>query len=312
MSSSPPPTADAIRTTLSARCGNDWPPGAWRAAATAAGVSGADAFLCSLSRSIAAALESLADYAEAARVRLQSARQAIPDDCSSHIEDLEARIEYAATSKRAALEREACAVDAVLELLRAERSAATGAVASVSDSELLAMHAELSARLDAAEAQLLALPTAVVESPIVVLVVDEHALQADLSVAARVITPRAVTAAHLTVDGAPSFARPGCTLAFHLVLQSTTHEDQSVEELAVSLGAAAAAVHVEVALEAQGAVPQPLQADASARTAGRRVSISIAVPVDAPVGSSIRFVPLTVFGQPLAGLFGTLRVEVGG
>jgi len=80
----------------------------------------------------------------------------------------------------------------------------------------------------------------------------------------------------------------------------------------VSLGAAAAATHVEASLQTEGAAPQPLQADVSADVPGRCIIISIVIPATAPVGSSVCFGPLTVSGQPVAGLLGALRVEVGG
>lgn len=55
MASDTLPTAAALRATLAARCGDAVPPGAWLAVASAASVTGADAYLCHLSRSIAAA-----------------------------------------------------------------------------------------------------------------------------------------------------------------------------------------------------------------------------------------------------------------
>lgn len=183
------------------RCSNGPAPlGAWRASATAAGVSGADAFLCHLSRSISAALECLAASAEAARVRLRAARDVIRGNDNPHFDELEARIALAESSKRIALERELCAVDAVLEVLRDKWNAATLAVAALSDAELLSQHAELVARLDDADAQLLALPTGVVEPPVVGLVVDDSALLANTAAFGRIIAPSAVTAADLALD----------------------------------------------------------------------------------------------------------------
>jgi hypothetical protein len=46
-------TEVVARAFIGARCSDDSPPGAWRAAAAAAGVDGADAFLCHLGRSVA-------------------------------------------------------------------------------------------------------------------------------------------------------------------------------------------------------------------------------------------------------------------
>jgi hypothetical protein len=150
-------SASAFRSALVSRCGHNSPPGRWQAAAAAAGVSGADAFLCHLGRSIAAALQSIPAKAEAARALLRSTRAALLSAVNSRCDELEARINDVESDKIATLERELCAVDAALECLRAGRGAAAEASASLEDSELAARDDELTARLDAAESQLLAL-----------------------------------------------------------------------------------------------------------------------------------------------------------
>ena len=129
----------AIRAAFAARCGDDSPPGAWRLAAASAGVSGADAFLCHLSRSIIGALEHLAASAEAARARVNEMREAALSRC----DELERRVESTETIKRVALECELCAVDAALENLRAERSTTADAVYSHCDGELEARQPSL-------------------------------------------------------------------------------------------------------------------------------------------------------------------------
>lgn len=132
------PTAAVLRAVLTSRCGED-PPGAWQSTAAASGVSGADAFLCHLSRSIASALEYLASSAAAAHARLQSARDTVHlAEAHVHCDELEAGIISAEYVKRAALERELCVVDAALERLRTERGGVIGAATSLSDDELLA------------------------------------------------------------------------------------------------------------------------------------------------------------------------------
>jgi hypothetical protein len=145
------------------------------------------------------------------------------------------------------------------------------------------------------------------------LVVDANALLADISVLGRVVAPRAITAADLTLESAPSYAYPGCTLLLRFVVQQGAKlAARSAEEKEVSLGAAAAATHFNATLEAEGAARQSLKAHFSADAPGRCVTISIDVPQDAPVGSSVCFSPLTVFGQPMAKLLGPLVVKVGG
>jgi len=178
-------SASAFLSALVSRCGAGSPPGAWQTAAAAAGVFGADAFLCHLSRSIAGALERLAAFAEVARSRISATRDTAAVEAQLHCDELESSVESATASKRVALERELCAVDAALERLRAERGAAT----SCSETELEAQHAELTARLDAVDAQLLALPTTVVEPPYVGVVIDEAALLAGAEVFGRVVAP---------------------------------------------------------------------------------------------------------------------------
>lgn len=313
------PSSKTIRATLTARCINDELPVPWRVAATSAGVSGADAFLCHLSRSIVGALERLAASAEAARLRVIASRDARDVRTMSHCDELESRIESAETSKRVALERELCAVDAVLERLRAVRGTAVEAAASMGDAELETWHTELTARLDVAVAQLLALPTNVVEIPHVGVVIDEAALLAGAAVFGRVVAPRAITAANLTllVEGTPSSSTvyPGCTLYLRLMIQSELFSMQSAEELEICLVAASAATHVEATLETtsnlkSGAPPLPLQAECGVNIPRRCVSISITVPQDAPFGSSVCFGPLNVNGQPVAGLLGPILVKV--
>jgi hypothetical protein len=227
-------------------------------------------------------------------------------------DELEARINEAESDKIASLERELCTVDATLERLRAERGAVAEITPSLGDAELEARHAELTARLDAADAQLLELPTTIVEPPYVGLIVDETTLLADVIALGRVVAPRAITAADLALDSAAPLAHPGDILKLRVALQGALHASQFSEELEVSLVAAAAATHFVATLKAEGAAPLPLQADVSTDVPGRCVCISIRVPESAPVGSSVCFGPLTVSGQPVSGLLGPLVVKVRG
>jgi len=89
-----------------------------------------------------------------------------------------------------------------------------------------------------------------------------------------------------------------CDSAFRVELQSASHASQSAEELGVSLGAAAAATHVEASLQTEGAALLPLKADIRADTCAGCIDISISVPASAPVGSSVCFGPLNVSGEP--------------
>jgi hypothetical protein len=307
-----PPSAVDFRAALVSRCGDSSPPGAWRAAAATAGVSGADAFLCHLGRSIVAALQSIPAKAESARARLRSTRAALLSAVNSRCDELEARINCVESDKIASLERELCAVDATLERLRAERGAVAETTSSLGDAELEARKTELIARLDDADMQLLALPTTVVEPPYVGLVVGEAARLADVLALGRVVAPKAVTAADLAFDSAAPLAHPGGILKLRVALQGAQHAMQSAEELGLSLAAAASATHVEATLKAEGAAPQPLKIDVSADVPKRCLFLSIAVPLGTSIGSSVCFGPLTVSGQPVSGLLGPLVVKVRG
>lgn len=307
------PSTAALRAALATRCCKDYPPGAWRCAAAAVGISGADAFLRHLSSSFSSAIESLASSTEAARAQLQSVREARAADVGATplCDELEMGIDEAVSSKRVALERELCAVDSVLGQIRVDRIAVKEAAASLSDAELIAHYTKLTARLDAAEAQLLILPTAVVDPPFVGLVVGELALLAGNAIIGRVVAPRAIPAAELAIECASSCALRGCNLLIRLVMKSAHSASQPAEELKVALEFVAAATHVKASLAIEGVAPEPVRTDVSADLLGRCIVISTVVPATAPVGSSVCFGPLVVSGHPVAGMPSSLRVKVG-
>lgn len=310
MASASSESVAALRAALAARCGDDSPPGPWRAAAAAAGVSGADAFVCKLSSSIVAALEDLAVSAEVARSQLVAVSVRVEDNMKPYVDELVTRIATIEMSKRVALELELCAVDATLERLQDARGTVADAVASLSDAELEERHSVLAAGLDAADAQLLALPTSVVEPPYVGLVIDRPKLLAGIAAFGRVVSPRAIAPADLVPDRVPRHTWPSNTLQLRLSVRGALHMSASAEELEISLGSAVAAMHVDVTLESEGAATQPLPVGVVIDWG--KVVISISVPGTAAVGSSVCFGPLTVSGQSVAGLPRTLRVQVGG
>lgn len=65
----------------------------------------------------------------------------------------------------------------------------------------------VSSRLDDMDAQLLALPTDVVEPPVVGLLVDASPLLLDIAGLGRVIAPLPITSTDLTVEGVPRRAQ---------------------------------------------------------------------------------------------------------
>jgi hypothetical protein len=127
---------------------------------------------------------------------------------------LEETISVAETSKAVALEQELCAIDAVLEALSANRNdiaaalvtwgnagAEAGAGAGDAKDATAQRAAQLAAQLDAAEAQLAALPTCVVEPARIELssTAVDTAL-ACIASAAHVVAPRGVSVAGMRLE----------------------------------------------------------------------------------------------------------------
>ena len=242
-------SATGCRSLLEARCSVDSPDGAWRLAAEAAGETGADAHLCRLGRSILSALTDLSASAEAARIQLRSRQREAGGSQDARWDELAATIESAEAHKRVALERELCAVDSALEKLRAARAAAQEAATTLSDAELVAQFDRMMARLDDADAQLLSLPTMVVEPHHVGLVVYAPADPA--AALGAVVAPRPIRAEQLSLRGIPSHALPGELLSVCVVLTEAV-PCQSAPEIGMALEAAAAAIHVSVSHVSRG------------------------------------------------------------
>lgn len=295
-----PAFVPSLRGHLADRASADVFPAAWRAATSAAGVSDADAFLCHLGRTISEALLTVPADSETARDQLRTIRAGLISAVNSRCDELEARISAAEITKVAALERQLCDIDAVLSQLRVERAAVAEAAASLGDAELGEKHADLTARLDVAEAQLLTLPTCVVEPPGVKLTADASALFISLADFGRVVAPRSVTAADLTLEESPHYAEGGDTLRWCIALRSSLHASQTAEELEISLGAASESSYIEASLEAIGVTPLPLRTQISMNIPRRCVTITAVVPPAAHTGSFVSVRSLAVFGQSLA------------
>lgn len=295
------PSTAALRAGLADRLVVDSLPPSWRAAASAAGVYDSDSFLCHLGRSIVASLQSVPVASETARVQLASVRATLHSAIDSRCDELEGRVNSAESSKIAAFERELCAVDAALERWRAERSAAAEAAASLDDAEFLARYAELVARLDGAQAQLLALPTTAIELPHVGLVVDTQSVMASIEDFGRLDAPRAIVPVDLALLHAPLHARSGDVIQMSVLLRSALHDSQSAAELGVSLGVVAAAMRVDAYLWTPDAEPLvPLQVSIAASVPLRCVHISVLTPLDAPDGSTVELSAPLLYGHPVA------------
>ena len=255
-------------------------PSCWLIAATSAGISSTDGFIVHLGRSITAALQAVAESAEAARAQLRVARSALHASIDARCDDLAVSIDSAEASKAASLERELVAVDAALERWRAESVVVQKDISSLSETAVASQNTALSSRLDDMEAQLEALSTAVVEPPFVGLLADSPlaALLSSIAGFGRVLAPLPIAAADLRLnDVVPSSVRPGRTLRLRLSL-GARHAAQSAEELEVSLGRLTTYSHVDVTLECPGMEPQQLQVTLTPDAVNRCVLVSFGIP----------------------------------
>lgn len=258
---------------------------------------GVDDALVHLGRNIATALEALAKSAEDARVQLRESRAVLHAAIDARCDELGESINTTEARKSASLERELVAVDAALGSWRADGDVVREAVASLSDTELASQYAALSSRLDDMEAQLQALPTAVVEPPRVGLLIDAPATHTRIADFGRVLAPLPVTAADLTLEDESSTLREDRSMQLYLLL-GARHDAQSAEELEVSLGTLVGTTLVEGTLEGAGIKPRSVAWSLVPNAAERCVCISFEVP---PPFSSVHIRRVTVAGLPIAG-----------
>lgn len=290
--------ADIQRGTLSARVAQAIPT-FWRRAASVAGVSGAEAFLLNLGRSVTSALHSVAESAEASRVVLQATRLALHAAIDTRCDELAARVNFVEEQKVSALERELVAVDAALESWRAESTAVREALSSLSDAELEAQFTTLSSRLDDMETQLHALPTAVMEPPVVGLSADAAALLPSIACFGRVFAPLPIMGVDLILEAISSSVQPGDTLRLRLSV-GARHASQSVEELNTSLGRLAGTVAVVVTLESHGSEDQSLAMTAGHNSGQNYIYLLLDVPA-VKEGSYVHVWSMSVAGQHVSG-----------
>ena len=259
-----------------------------------------DAFLCRLGLSIADALRSVSETADASRARLGQLCRVVHAAVDSRFELLESSINTAEASKIVALERELVAVDVALERYRTATRAVGDAVSLLSDSELCE-HIDLASRLDCAEALVRTLPTAVVEPPHVGLAFDEPALLNAIANCGRATAPLTVTGADLALESTPSRERADGTLRLRVSL-GARHAAQSTEELQVSLNFVAGATLVESLLQVDGTEPQPLHSTVSIDAVLRCICITLRVPVSVFAASAaVSIVSISVAGQRVPG-----------
>ena len=200
----------------------------WLHAASSAGIAGAEGFLVHLGRSITSALQSVAEAAEAARAQLRETRAALHAAIDARCANLMACIDSSEAMKVACLERDIIAVDAALERWRADTGAVREAVSSLSDTELAVQHAALSRRLNAMEAQLRALPTAVVEPPFMGFHDDSPV--SSIAGFGHVLAPLSITATDLTLkDMSSNGMRRGGRMLLLCLSLGARHAAQTTE-----------------------------------------------------------------------------------
>lgn len=247
-----------------------------------------------------------------------------------------AELDRAEALKRVALEQEAVAADAALDATEAELEALRVIVAGSDDATLEAEAPVLVARARAALARLSALPHAAVESPEVYLDITTSDGLADddpASCLGSVRAERGVSGVQLRIPRcreAISRVKPGVIVAVHLELddeEEGASQARGPRDAARLLTAALAHVRFIVELES----PPPLAAavpssrtrlpvkitlvEPTARADGpfgraspeaavgdcASLRASFRVPSDAPPGSSVRALDLSVAGRPVSG-----------
>ena len=157
--------AVAFRAALVSRIAQVAVPRFWRHAAAAAGCLATDEFLCHIGRGISDALRTVAANAEAGRSQVAGLRATLHAAVDARCGQLHELVCASEATKSANLERELVAIDAALERWRTERRVAGDAAATLADAVIIAQHSALASRLDALDAELLAIPTGVVEPP---------------------------------------------------------------------------------------------------------------------------------------------------
>lgn len=229
---------------------------------------------------------------------------------NSRFDELEGSINTSESSEVTVLERELCAVDAALESWRVGRSAVAEAAASLDDADLEIRNAELTARLDGLESQLVNISALVIEPSRLELVVDTSALLLEIAAIGKVISPRALAATDFVYKDTLLYMRPGRTDVLRFVIQNAMRSEELSDAFGRSLAASAAATLVDASLEAVGSAPQTLQVTVNFNIGERCVAVSLTCPPDVPDGSIIRISAVSMWGLPVSGIAGPLSIPI--
>ena len=161
--------------------------------------------------------------------------------------------------------------------------------------------------------QLQALPTAIVEPPVVGLAVDDTALLAAIAGFGRVAAPLAITAADITLESVWNSGPSDKSLCLRLSL-GDRFKSQSADELIASLGLAATSISVDASLHRPKAEPLKLRANVTIDSAHRCIHASLPLAVAPSLSllrSSVRIHAIAVAGKPVTGLPLTVPVYRG-
>lgn len=149
------------------------------------------------------------------------------------------------------------------------------------------------------EAPLQALPTVVVEPPVVRLVCETSAILAAVAGFGHVIAPLSITAADLSLQGVPKSLRSGKALTFALTL-GARHAAQCEEQISVSLSRLIVGTVADVFCFGV-AEPQAFATSISHDSALHSLIVSSIVPATFTGGITIQ--SITIAGQPVRGRF---------
>ena len=266
---------------------------------------GIEQFLLNVGRDIIDATILVEESAEEARAQLQGLRLFLHGAVDARCDEIGRDLQNAAAAKATALERELIDVDAVLERWREDSAAVIRAATFLSDADFELQRTSLSSRLDGMEALMQAIPTVVVEPPVVGLVADATALLAAIACFGRVLAPIAITATDLSLRRAPNFIQPGELLHLHLSF-SARHAAQSAEEVAVSLRRLVGMTVVDATLVAPGVEAHPLGIAISYDDVLHALLILLRIPATAAAGDRVVVSTITVAGHAAAAAFSVL------
>lgn len=237
-----------------------------------------DARLCTLSCSIASAMDELDANAAAAQAKLEESRATLLAAVNSRYDELCTLIVHVAATKKAALEAEHCVADGALAALR-------GQAVSAPPFAALEQHGH----------------TTAVELPCMELKLDLHGALETVASLGRILAPRPLSPSGLTLAAhRTGRAEPGTTTTLRIGVTFDPAPGSSVE-MRLSLVAGATAVEARALLVIAGSAPLDLPVVPAVSLEPPGLILTIAVPGDAPDGARVVVGSVSIFGQAIRG-----------